>query len=71
MLVQLIMAEGSVLCGAGVCFFFLRGRGEDFSNDHLAERDRERGERERQTDESGSAASSNLNLNLPSYVDQT
>lgn len=46
MLVQLIMAEGSVLCGAGVCFFFLRGRGEDFSNDHLAERDRERGERE-------------------------
>ncbi len=74
MLVQLIMAEGSVLCGAGVVF--LRGQGEDFSNDHLAvrerERERERKERERQTDrQSGCAASSNLNLNLPSYVDQT
>lgn len=40
MLVQLIMAEGSVLCGAGV--FLLRGQGEDFSGDHLAEKERDR-----------------------------
>lgn len=40
MLVQLIMAEGSVLCGAGV--FHLRGQGEDFSGDHLAEKERDR-----------------------------
>lgn len=44
MLVQLIMAEGSVLCGAGV--FLLRGQGEDFSGDHLAEKEREK-ERDR------------------------
>lgn len=40
MLVQLIMAEGSVLCGAGV--FLLRGQGEGFSGDHLAEKERDR-----------------------------
>lgn len=66
MLVQLIMAEGSVLCGAGVVF--LRGQGKDISNDHLAEREREKRETDRQ---SGCAASSNLNLTSPSYVDQT
>lgn len=45
MLVQLIMAEGSVLCGAGVGS--LRGHREDFSSDHLAVRERQReGERQ-------------------------
>lgn len=46
MLVQLITAKGSVLCGAGVLllllfFFFLKGQGEDFPSDHLAEKERE------------------------------
>lgn len=36
MLVTLIMAEGSALCGAGVSFFPVVK--EDFSGDHLAER---------------------------------
>lgn len=41
MLVQLITAKGSVLCGAGEVLV-LRGQGEEFSDDHLAERERER-----------------------------
>lgn len=51
MLVQLITAEGSVLCGAGVlCFFSLfKGQEEDFPSDHLAEKERE-GERKRETE---------------------
>lgn len=61
MLVQLITAEGSVLCGAGVLFFFslFKGQEEDFPSDHLAEKEREWvREREKQRDH---AASSNLN----------
>lgn len=41
MLVQRIVAEGSVLCAAGVVVCFIRGRAEKVSNDHLAERERE------------------------------
>lgn len=40
MLVQLIMAEGSALCGAGVSLFSVVKEG--FSGDHLAERQTDR-----------------------------
>lgn len=55
-----------------VCFFFKR-TGEEFSSDHLADREsekkRERRESKRERESGCAAASLNLNLNSLSYTD--